>query len=90
MGQPDFLRSVRKYQESSVGTPDVDAGIRKWEDSAICARLARISCANRHRQRHAKRYVKRLLENAKIKHFLTQRYADLLEEFQELAALESL
>ncbi|MDO8545407.1 MAG: plasmid partitioning protein RepB C-terminal domain-containing protein [Opitutaceae bacterium] len=38
----------------------------------------------------AQRYVKRLLENAKIKRFLTQRYADLLDEFQELAALESL
>lgn len=38
----------------------------------------------------AQRYVKRLLENGKIKRFLTQRYADLLEEFQEVAALESL
>ena len=38
----------------------------------------------------AQRYVKRLLENAKIKRFVGQRYADLLDEFQELAALESL
>jgi len=38
----------------------------------------------------AQRYVKRLLENVKIKRFLTQRYADLLDEFQELATLESL
>lgn len=38
----------------------------------------------------AQRYVKRLLENTKIKRFLTQRYADLLDEFQDLVALESL
>lgn len=38
----------------------------------------------------AQRYVKRLLENAKIKRFLTQRYADLLDEFQELVALATL
>ena len=36
------------------------------------------------------RYVRRLLENAKVKRFLQQRYAELLEEFQELAALETL
>lgn len=36
------------------------------------------------------RYVKRLLENAKIKRFLSNRYPELLEEIQELAALESL
>jgi hypothetical protein len=34
--------------------------------------------------------VKRLLENTKIKRFLTQRYGDLLDEFQELVAMESL
>jgi len=38
----------------------------------------------------AQRYVKRLLENTKIKRFFTNRYPELLEEFQELAALESL
>lgn len=38
----------------------------------------------------AQRYVKRLLENPKVKRFLTQRYSDFLDEFQELAALESL
>lgn len=38
----------------------------------------------------AQRYVKRLLENPRIKRFLSQRYSDLLDEFQELAALESL
>lgn len=38
----------------------------------------------------AQRYVKRLLENSKIKRFLTQRHGDLLDEFQELAAMESL
>lgn len=38
----------------------------------------------------AQRYVKRLLENSKIKRFLAQRYSELLDEFQELAALESL
>jgi hypothetical protein len=38
----------------------------------------------------AQRYVKRLLENTKIKRFLTQRYGDLLDEFQELVAMESL
>jgi hypothetical protein len=38
----------------------------------------------------AQRYVKRLLENAKIKRFLTNRYPEILEELQELATLESL
>jgi len=38
----------------------------------------------------AQRYVKRLLENAKIKRFLGNRYPELLEEIQELAALEAL
>ena len=38
----------------------------------------------------AQRYVKRLFENAKIKRFLSQRYGDLLDEFQELVAMESL
>lgn len=36
------------------------------------------------------RYVKRLLENTKIKRFVGNRYPELLEEFQELAAMESL
>ena len=36
------------------------------------------------------RYVKRLLENAKIKRFLGNRYPELLEEFAELASLEAL
>ncbi len=36
------------------------------------------------------RYVKRLLENTKIKRFLNNRYPELLEEFQELASLEAL
>lgn len=36
------------------------------------------------------RYVKRLLENTKIKRFLGIRYPELLEEFQELAAIEAL
>jgi hypothetical protein len=36
------------------------------------------------------RYVKRLLENTKIKRFLSTRYPELLEEFQELAAIEAL
>lgn len=36
------------------------------------------------------RYVKRLLENAKVKRFMTNRYPELLEELQELAALDSL
>lgn len=36
------------------------------------------------------RYVRRLLENAKVKRFLQQRYTELLEELQELSALESL
>jgi len=38
----------------------------------------------------AQRYVKRLLDNSKVKRFLSNRYPELLEEFQELAALESL
>lgn len=36
------------------------------------------------------RYIRRVLENAKVKRFLQQRYVELLEEFQELAALETL
>ena len=36
------------------------------------------------------RYVKRLLENSKVKRFLASRYPEILEEFQELATLESL
>lgn len=36
------------------------------------------------------RYIKRLLENARVKRFIGSRYPELLEEFQEMAALESL
>lgn len=38
----------------------------------------------------SQRYVKRLLENPKVKRFVGNRYPELLEEFQELAAMESL
>ena len=38
----------------------------------------------------AQRYVKRLLENPKIKRFLGTRYAELLEEFSAVAALETI
>lgn len=38
----------------------------------------------------AQRYVKRLLENAKVQRFIGNRYPELLEELQELAALTSL
>lgn len=38
----------------------------------------------------AQRYVKRLLENPKVKRFLSNRYPELLEEFEELAALEAI
>lgn len=38
----------------------------------------------------AQRYVKRLLENTKVKRFLGSRYPELLEEFQDLAAMEAL
>ena len=38
----------------------------------------------------AQRYVRRLLDNAKIKKFLQQRQPELLEELLELAALEAL
>jgi hypothetical protein len=34
--------------------------------------------------------VKRLLDNSRVKRFLTNRYPEILEEFQELAALETL
>jgi hypothetical protein len=36
------------------------------------------------------RYVKRLLNNAKVKRFLSNRFPEILEEFQELSALETL
>ncbi len=38
----------------------------------------------------AQRYVRRLLENAKVKRFLNQRHPEILEELQELAALDTL
>jgi hypothetical protein len=38
----------------------------------------------------AQRYVKRLLENTKVRRFLGNRYPEILEEFQELAALDTL
>jgi hypothetical protein len=38
----------------------------------------------------AQRYVKRLLENAKVKRFICNRYPEILEEIQELAALDTL
>ncbi len=38
----------------------------------------------------AQRYVKRLLENAKVKRFLATHYRELLEELEELAALETI
>lgn len=36
------------------------------------------------------RYVKRLLENTKVKRFIGNRYPEILEEFLELTALETL
>ena len=38
----------------------------------------------------AQRYVRRLLDNGKVKRFLAHRYPELLEELQELAALDAL
>ena len=38
----------------------------------------------------AQRYVKRLLENPRINRFLAKRYAELLEEFEAVAALETI
>jgi hypothetical protein len=38
----------------------------------------------------AQRYVRKLLENAKVKRFLNQRHPEILEELQELAALDAL
>jgi len=38
----------------------------------------------------AQRYVKRLLDNSKVQRFLSNRYPELLEEFQELAAMETI
>lgn len=38
----------------------------------------------------AQRYLKRLLDNAKIRRFLSNRYPELLDEFQEVASLEAL
>ena len=38
----------------------------------------------------AQRHVKRLLENPKVKRFMSNRYPELLEEFEELVALETL
>lgn len=38
----------------------------------------------------AQRYAKRLLDNAKVKRFMTSRYPELLEELQELTEMQSL
>lgn len=38
----------------------------------------------------AQRYVRKLLDNAKVKRFLNQRHPEILEELQELATLEAL
>ena len=38
----------------------------------------------------AQRYVRKLLENGKVKKFLQQRHPELLEELLEVAALEAL
>lgn len=38
----------------------------------------------------SQRYVKRLLENTRVKRFLGNRYPEILDEFQDLVALESL
>ena len=38
----------------------------------------------------AQRYVRRLLGNAKVKRFLNQRHPEILEELQEIAALDAL
>lgn len=38
----------------------------------------------------AQRYVRKLLDNGKVKRFMNQRYPELLEELQELATLEVL
>ena len=38
----------------------------------------------------AQRYVKRLLDNTRVRKFLTSRYPEILEEFQELATLEAI
>ncbi|MEO6847433.1 MAG: plasmid partitioning protein RepB C-terminal domain-containing protein [Chthoniobacterales bacterium] len=38
----------------------------------------------------AKGYIKKLIENSKISHFLSSRYADILSEFEAIAALESI
>lgn len=38
----------------------------------------------------AQRYVRKLLDNAKVKKFLHQRHSEILEELNDLAALESL
>jgi hypothetical protein len=37
----------------------------------------------------AQRYVRKVLENAKVKRFMNQRHPEILEELQELAALEA-
>jgi len=37
----------------------------------------------------AQRYVRKILENAKVKRFMNQRHPEILEELQELAALEA-
>ncbi len=38
----------------------------------------------------AQRYVRKLLDNAKVKRFLQQRHPEILEELQELAVMEAL
>ena len=38
----------------------------------------------------AQRYLRRLLDNTKVKRFLHQRHPEILEELNDIAALESL
>jgi hypothetical protein len=38
----------------------------------------------------AQRYVRRVLENTKVKRFLQQRHPEIMEELADLVALESL
>lgn len=38
----------------------------------------------------AQRYIERLVQNARVKRFLTQKYPELTEEFESLLALETI
>ena len=92
VGTPADQLSEREGKRNVKGYPrrKLRGWKRRWRSLERDYRLHQDQFGNSLHLNAVQRYVKRLLENTKIKRFLKQRYSELLEEFQELAALESL